>query len=130
MGMRTYGLYEAVVPNSKLEEIVPAEYSALYDFMSEKDIDEWDMEIMWEDGCPSNMMSDEPSEEDWDELLVLIEKLRDKFYDKTNVDIYPRRIDSDADSENAGDVLWAAEFELSEKLQKVGAYLEVWTEVG
>ncbi|RLF43364.1 MAG: hypothetical protein DRN17_06475 [Thermoplasmata archaeon] len=130
MSINTYSQYEAVIPNIELRKVAPDEYKALYDFMEEHDIDEWDMQILWQDKNPTCILSTEPTDEDWDILTELIESFRSKIGDETGINIYPFRIDGDAYSELAGEILWGADFELSSKLQTMNAYVESWVEVG
>ncbi len=130
MGMQTYGMYEAVVPKVKLKEVAPVEYANLYDFMEEHEIEEWDMQILWADGDVTCILGTESTDEEWSKLSELTESFRTEIGEKAKINIYPIRIDSDAMSESAGEVLWASEFELSEKLQAVDAYVEAWTEMG
>ena len=125
--MREYPMYEVTIPDSSVIEFGGSEYAALQEFMREKEIEDSDMQRYWADNSDTYC---EITEEAWITLGDLIESFRTAFYKATGVNIFPFEIASDAPSENAGQVLWGSNFELSEKLSKLGAGLEVWTEFG
>jgi hypothetical protein len=78
-------------------------------------------------GCEDEDKDEYECEEDF---LQLINDFVGEVYGMTGVSIYPAYIDIDADSDYAGEVVWAAPLEYSDRLKKLKPQMTVWTEIG
>jgi hypothetical protein len=133
MGMRTYGMWEVVIPYSELKQIAPVSLNKIEEFIADHDMDDLNIWQIWTDTFDSadiNECDDRDEYECEQDFLQLINDFVGEVYGMTGISIYPAYVDIDADSDHAGEVVWAAPLEYSDRLEKLKPELTVWTEIG
>ncbi len=134
MGMKTYAMYEVMVPLDGVKEVCVESYPKLTKLMSkyELTIDDFyfidtDLDHMVE----YSLGESETESHAKGEVSAAIDEVKTEFANETDLELYPVYISSDASSSPEQiNAFWATEMEFSATLANLNVHIVAWTEEG